>query len=196
MTQPDQLIRGYVGEMLAAEKYLYELVKTQTETNAVVRHPETGPVLEPLRGMLERHVERLDSHLSVMGGATAEASVKGAASVLGGKIAGLFEKVRSETASRMLRDAYCALGLVTVSYTMLHSTALALHDRATADLALEHLNDLTPLVVDLSKVVPYVVVNELADTFDGADRTVGPQASNQTHEAWARVSGAAPVTTS
>lgn len=194
MTHPDDLIRGYVGEMLAAEKYLYELVKTQAETDDVVRHPETRPVLEPARLILERHVESLDRHLASIGGPTADASVKAAASILGGKIAGFVEKIRSETASRMLRDTYCALSLVTVSYTMLHSTALAMHDRPTADLALQHLNELTPLVVLLSKAVPYVVVNELADTYEDADRAVGPLASNQTHEAWSHTASRVPTT--
>jgi len=88
----------------------------------------------------------------------------------------------------MLRDTYCALHLVNMSYTMLHSTALALHDQRTAELALQHLRDLTELTVELSRAVPHVVVNELADQHDGADRTVAALASDQTHEAWSAVS--------
>ena len=191
----DHLIRGYLGEMLAAEKYLFELVDAQSQADLIIRYPEAGPAIEPLRSTLEQHIERLDRHLGELGGAPASGSIKQGASVIAGKIEAVFEKMRSETGSRMLRDTYTALSLVTISYTMLHSSALAMGDEPTAEIALSHLFDLTPFVVSLSKVVPYVVVNELDQEYDGVDPTVAAMASNQTHEAWSKVGSEAQAAT-
>jgi len=186
-TETTDTLRGYLGAMVAAEEYVYELVHSQAGSDDIKKHPEISPVLEPLAEMLEQHIGRLEKELEQLGGTPTSASMKGSISVAAGKIGALVERIRSETASRMMRDTYCALSLITVSYTMLHAAALSLHQKQIADLALDHLNDLTPVVVEISKIVPFVVVNELADEVNAADRTQGPLSSNQTHEAWSRI---------
>lgn len=188
-TETDMVIRGHLSEMLAAEKYVLQLVRKQAQSEDMARHPSATAIIRPLEDTLEKHARHLSEHLESRGGATADGAVKEAISVLGGKIGALAERFRDETASRMLRDTSCALGLVTTSYTMLHSAALAFDDHETSEIALKHLSDLTPFVVELSKVVPIVVVNELADSYDGADGAVGPLASNRTHEAWSCTNG-------
>ena len=63
----------------------------------------------------------------------------------------------------MLREDYTALSLAAIRYHMLHTTGLALQDQAMADLALRHLKDWTPIIVEISQAVHPVVVQELRD---------------------------------
>ena len=95
------------------------------------------------------------------------ATAKAAVATALGAFAGLYDKVRKDPVSRMLRDDYTALNMASFSYTMLHTTALAFHDEPVASLALKHLQDLTPLIMHLNEVVPHVVVKELQDEGPG-----------------------------
>jgi hypothetical protein len=62
-----------------------------------------------------------------------------------------------------MRDNYTALSLSNVSYVMLATTALACNDRETADLAARHLKDNANFVMEIGKLIPYVVVRDLKD---------------------------------
>jgi hypothetical protein len=84
----------------------------------------------------------------------------------------------------MLRHDYTAISLPSISYTMLHTTALALKNDAVANLALGYLKDVSPFVVQLSKVIPPVVVKDLADNDVQLDRAVGQEAVRRTQAAW------------
>ena len=84
----------------------------------------------------------------------------------------------------MLRDTYTALGLASISYHMLYTTALGLKEDQLAQIALGHLKDLSPLVVDLSKTVCLVVARELAKQDKLIDPAVGQEAVRKTQEAW------------
>ena len=67
---------------------------------------------------------------------------------------------------------------------MLHTTALGLKNQEVADLALRNLKGLTPILVDLSKVVCTVVADELDDEDKVYTASVGVQAVRDTQEAW------------
>ena len=84
----------------------------------------------------------------------------------------------------MLRDDYTALSLAAISHTMLHTTGLALQNQPIADLAQRYLNDITPLIIDISQVVPGVVVKDLEDNEVLIDRAVGQEAVRKTQAAW------------
>jgi hypothetical protein len=68
---------------------------------------------------------------------------------------------------------------------MLHTTALAMKDSQTADLALRHLSDFTTLIRDLSDTLPAVLLEELAQQRKIApDPSVAAEAVRHTREAW------------
>jgi hypothetical protein len=104
--------------------------------------------------------------------------------VIAGVAAGLYDKVRHDPVSKMLRDDYTALSLTAISYTMLHTTALALQKQPLADLAQRYLKDITPIIVDISQVIPGVVLKDLEDNEVMIDRAVGQEAVRKTQQAW------------
>ncbi|RIK43939.1 MAG: hypothetical protein DCC55_04110 [Chloroflexi bacterium] len=179
-----EALQQYVSDMLAVDKHIHEAIRRQRDDDDLKQHTQAHQVIARLEEVLDQQINDLERHLERLGGSTGS-PVKDAVSSALGAVAGMYDKMRPNTASRMLRDDYTALGLAAISYTMLHTTGLALQDHPTADLALRHLRMLTPIITEISRTIPMVVAVELveADEID-VDTTVGPQAVRQTQEAW------------
>ena len=85
----------------------------------------------------------------------------------------------------VVRDDLTALNFAVACYQMLHTTALAMHDQPLADLALRHIKDFTPEIMDLSEVLPSVVLCDLErEKKISADESVAEEARKNTREAW------------
>lgn len=177
-------LRSYLSDMAAVEKHILEAVERQHKDDDIRQFPNAHQFLHRLVGVLQQHVSALEGHLESFPGGGAAHTVKEAVTGVLGAIAGVYDKVRKDTASRALRDDYTALSLAAISYTMLHTTALGLRQGATAELALRQLKDLTPLLVELSQILPHIVLRELS--FEGYDVETGldQQAIRNTQEAW------------
>lgn len=186
MKDPKEVLRSYASDMLAVEKQLMEAVERQTRDKDVRYHREAYEILMKIETVLSGHVISLEQYLSsINGGATPESLFKKAATTAMGAVAGLYDKMRmEETVSRDLRDDYASLSLAAISYTMLHTTASALDDTKLAELALNNLNELTPLIVNLSRVIPPVVARELTIEGKAIDSAVGQDAVSKTQKAW------------
>lgn len=177
-------LRPYIADMAAVEKHILEALERQHKDDDIRQFPNAHQWLDRLIGVLRQHVNALEDHLESFPGGGAAHTVKEAVTGVLGAIAGVYDKVRKDTASRALRDDYTALSLATISYTMLHTTALGLRQGATAELALRQLKDLTPLLVELSQILPHIVLRELS--FEGYDveTSLAQQAVRGTQEAW------------
>jgi hypothetical protein len=181
-------IRPYVADMAAVERHILEALERQRKDDTFKDYPNALGYIDRLAGLLKTHVENLEIHLdSLPGGGVAAAVKETVTGVLGG-LAGVYDKVRKDKVSRALRDDYTALSLAAISYTMLHATALGLHQGTTAEIALRNLKELTPYVVELSQLVPQVVLKELSFEGYDIDFSLSPQAVRDTQEAWSRES--------
>ncbi len=183
MSKSVNTLQNYVSDLLALEGHILEAVKRQVNDDHTNQHPQALRLVSKIHGVLASHVAETEQHLSNLGGQPAS-GVKEAVAGIAGIAAGLIDRVRTNTVSKMLRDDYSALSLVAVGYTMLHTTGLALKSELTADLALRHLCDITPLIVEISEVVPLVVAVELANDGEVVDTAVGPEAVRNTQKAW------------
>lgn len=184
MKDPQTVINDYLTDMVAVEKHVLEAVERQLAGDELKRYAEANRVVAQLRTVLQQHIQTLEAKIQAREGGTIKDTVKQAVTGALGVVAGLYDKVRTDKVSRMLRDDYTATHFACVSYTMLHTTALGLKNQEVASLAVRHLKDLTPLCVDLSKVVCHVVAEELAAENKVFDGSVGPQAVSNTQEAW------------
>jgi hypothetical protein len=186
MKNPESVLHGYLTDMAAVEQHIHEAVERQLKTEAISEYPEAQRVVEELRTTLERHLSTLRREAESGGseGVDFVEAVKKAVSGALGLVAGLYDRIRTDKVSRMIRDDYTATSLAAVSYQMLHTTALGLKNDRVADMALNHLKDLTPILVQLSEIVCTVVAQELAREEKIFDGTVGERAINNTHEAW------------
>ncbi|HLA64796.1 MAG TPA: hypothetical protein VK610_10245 [Rhodothermales bacterium] len=181
-----EILDGYVTDMAAVENHILSAAERQVAAESTARYPEAKAPLEALAAVLRQHVAALKAYNgeTPSEGTLAEVAKEALTDVIG-FAAGIYDQLRQEDrVSRMVRDTYTALGLATVSYHMLHTTALGLKEHRLADLAIAHLRDLTPHAVELSKAVCLVVAHELADEDKTLDPNVGPEAVRRTHEAW------------
>jgi hypothetical protein len=169
--------------MLAIDKHIHEAIRRQRDDPKMQEHEDAHSLVARIESTLDQQIADLEQHLELLGG-SASSPVKEAVTSALGAIAGMYDKVRSNTASKMLRDDYTALNLAAISYTMLHTTGQAFHDQATANLALQHLEMLTPLITGINRVIPLVVAYELIDNDVDVDTTVGPEAVRLTQQAW------------
>lgn len=184
MKNPTKVLNTYLTDMHAVEEHIAEALERQLNGDAIKNYPEASRVVTALHATLERHTEALEAKIEANKGGDLKDALKEALGDALGFAAGLYDKVRRDTVSRMIRDDYTATSLAAISYHMLHTTALGLKNDDVASMALRHLKDLTPHLVDLSKVVCHVVAKELADEDKVFDGTVGTQAVRNTQEAW------------
>ena len=185
MSDRKETLQQYVSDMLALERHIHEAVRRQRDDEKVGQHLQAQQLISRIESTLDEHIEHLEQHLESLGGEPA-APVKNAVSAVAGMAAGLYDKVRSDPVSKMLRDDYTALSLAAISYTMLHTTGLAMTDHKTADIALEHLTHWTPLIVEISEIIPLAVVRELSDEGAMVSAQVGQEAIRNTQQAWTR----------
>ena len=184
MKNPTQVLNTYLTDMHAVEEHIAEALERQLNGEAIKKYPEATRVVTALHATLQRHAGALEAKVEASEGGNIKDALKEALGEALGFAAGLYDKVRRDTVSRMIRDDYTATSLAAISYHMLHTTALGLKNDDVASMALRHLKDLTPHLVDLSKVVCHVVAKELADEDKIFDGTVGDQAVRNTQEAW------------
>ena len=182
MSDQKSALQKHLNDMLGVEDHILKAIGRQRENEDVRNTVEANKVIIEIERVLKEHTAALENLVKGYGG---KSVLKDAVSEALGFVAGLYDKVREHTVSRMLRDDYTALSLAAMAYTALHTTGLAFKDRGVADLAERHLKDITPLLVEISKVLPHVVAKEVAEENDFAvDGSVGVQATVNTQAAW------------
>lgn len=184
MSQQDKTLQKYVSDMLSVEKHIHEAVKRQTEDKDFESFPEAHSFVRKVEGVLSRHITVLENHLNALGG-NPSAPIKDTVASALGVAAGVIDKVRqNDKISTDIRDDYTALNLAAISYTMLHTTGLAMQHQGTADLARDHLMELTPLITRINELIPQIVAHELRDEGASFSTNVGQQAVENTQKAW------------
>lgn len=186
----EQLIRKYVSDMHAVAKHVLEAFERQQQDTDVQSFTEAKQLIDKVVTTMRSQHNRLDEHSRTVG-AEPHSMTKEAITATLGVAAGVYDKIRSHAVSKMLRDDYVALTMCCVSYEMLHTTGLAVKDQTTADLALSHLKDLTPLVMQIGQAIPVVVTRELAQSGVATDAACAETAARNNEEAWRTHSKAA-----
>jgi ferritin-like metal-binding protein YciE len=188
MKDNKEALRPYVADMLAVEKHILEAVERQRNDDDIKQFPEALQLVGRLETTLKGHVQTLEGQLQAYAGGGAAGAVKEALTGVLGAIAGVYDKVRKDTASRALRDDYTALSLASVSYGMLHATALGLSQGSVAALAKSNLEEINSLIMELGLAIPRVVLKELAFEGYSIDTGAADLAVKNLEESWRNVS--------
>lgn len=151
-------IADYLGDMVAVESHIEEALDRQLEMET--KHPQAAAAIREFHDMVKANRDALKAHQEQTGSTVGNPIIEAGSAVLG-KVAGLIDKVRADTASKALRDDYTAFNLAAVSYTMLQATALGLGDQATATLAANGLRGHAKAVQKINQIIPSVVIWEL-----------------------------------
>lgn len=177
-------LQQYVSDMLAVEEHIGTTVKRQSETKELPNiSPEASQIIQRITRHTEQHAKDLRQHLQTLGSDPAK-GIKEMATAALGAVAGLYDKVRVEQVSKMLRDDYTALNLAAIGYSMLHTTGVAVQEHATAALALRHLKTYASVIIELNAIIPGVVVTELKDNGVVVVESGIQQAAQNTQDVW------------
>ncbi len=181
-----QIIRENLSDMLAVEKHALQRIERQTLDDRVKKFTNAYGMLQKIEGVLNSHINELERYLSTVNGGI-EARLKRTATSIAGSFVGVYEKLRTnEPVSRNLRDDYSLINLSVINYGMLHTMALALNETEIATMAKEHMTNLTPLIVELSELIPFVLAEELAGAGKLEHLGVAQEAVTQYRKAWNR----------
>lgn len=181
-----EVLRENLADMLGVEQLALQRIERQVRDERLRKFNNALEALQRIDAALTTHVAELERNLLTLDG-NFEARLKKAATSVVGSFANIYGKLRSnEPVSRNLRDDYTLLNMAVISYGMLQTTALALDETQIASMAQRHMTDLTPFIVELSDIIPFVLAGELAAGGKIEDATVAQQAAAQYRQAWSR----------
>lgn len=174
-------LQTYTSDLLALENHFMNAIKKQ-KTSDQIKDEEVIELLHELDKKASSHVKSLERHVDRLEGEL-KSDIKTKLASFAGSIAGLIDAARNDTMSKMVRDDYTALSMITIGYTMLHTLALAEEDEILAELTQKNLTDCTSMITEISKVVPLAVAREMIDDADRAEE-IGNKALENTQAAW------------
>lgn len=185
-----ETLTKYLGDMKSVVSHVRTAMERQKDE--LKDQPDVAQTIARIALTLGRQEEDLAARLATLGGSPTH-PVKEAVSDAFGLIAGLYNKVRTEGGAKALRDDHVALNLVYLSYSMLHTTAIALAEPGTAELAGRAIREIARSVSEVDRLVPAVVLRELADGDLGTLDATAPEATRALiGAAWPRGEAVAP----
>jgi ferritin-like metal-binding protein YciE len=176
-------IQTYLSDALALERHIAQPLQRQLDMDDSAKFTGAAELISTIKALADSHIANLETALDAAGG-DAASPVKSAWSQLIGAGAAVVDSARKTKVSKNLRDDYTALALATAGYTMLNATALGLGNAATAQLAKSHLGDYAKVVVQISRALPGVVLEELALDGENVQVTAAQIAEQNTADAW------------
>lgn len=181
-------VQQYVGDMVAVETHIEEALDRQLDE--VKDYAPANSAVNRFHVMVRDHRDNLKEHLKSIGGSESS-PIKAAVSGVFGAAAGMIDKVRTEAVSKSLRDDYAAFNLAAIGYAMLHTTAHALGQSSTADVAAKYLRDYAAAVQEINQIIPGVVVWELRKDGHVVDGSAEQHAVESLNKAWKETSPSA-----
>jgi len=177
-----ETITKYLGDMKSVVSHVHTAMERQKDE--FKDKPDVAQTIARIALSLKRQDDALGARLGALGGSPTH-PVKEVVSDALGVMAGLYNKVRTEGAAKGLRDDHVALNLVYMSYTTLHTTAVAVGDAETAALAKRSFVECAKFVAEIDGLVPATVFRELQDDDLGSlDGAAPEQTRSAIREAW------------
>jgi hypothetical protein len=183
-TQTSDVVKGYTQDLLATIRHATEAVKRHVEEERLDTVPGAKALVQDTVTMFESHLRELESLLESAGGKGPIGQAKEALTTITGVLAGVYGQIRTDTASRALRDDATSLNFIHNATAMLHATALAFKEDRTARVAERILRDIPPMVMRYADVLPHAAVIGVSKDYAVADSDAPNQTVRLMHEAW------------
>lgn len=154
----NETLADWVGDIVTIESHIEEAMDRQLTLKPASQ--DVAAAIRRFHDTVRASKYRAQDFQKEMGQTGGHSVVQTAGEFLG-KAAGLVDKIRKDSVTKSLRDDYVAYNLAAVSYTLLHSTALALADQKAAAFAEQGLKTYAGLVQDVNELIPKAVVEDL-----------------------------------
>ncbi len=181
--QAQKVIADWVGDVVALESHIEEAMDRQLQLKS--DNTELTTAIQRFHDAVRDSKHRAVEYQQQIGSTAGNPVIKVGSNLLG-KAAGIIDKVRQDSISKALRDDYTAYNLAAISYSMLHTTAMAVGDARTQQFAGEGLRTYASLVQDVNQVVPLAVAVELQENGDipSVDNSVIDNCRTFINSAW------------
>ena len=178
------ILRQDIEEQIAIEEQLCQTIEQQLSEVDERVFPEARKVLIKAKEVLTQNFKPLNELLDELEQAVIKAENKHSADASAALHVCYSGESGGMHVSKILRDDYSDLNLIAMGNIMLHTTALALKHKGIATAALEHLQNLAPLVRQIHELVPHVVTKELLTQTEDVDPSIGHMAWENVQFAW------------
>ena len=184
------VIAKYLHDMHSLISHGHEAIKRQREQLKDAGHPQAFAAVQGFEATMDQHMAMLKRRLEAIG-ESPTSPIQDAASAIAGVAAGFYNAVRSEEASKSIRDDYTFFSHSAIAYLMLHTTTESLGDRETADVAGRGYRDMARMMMEIDRFMPDLVIHELRqDGHQAGD--VAEKCRQLVHEAWRSPSSSKP----
>jgi hypothetical protein len=162
MTTTETLIK-YLTDMHAGEVQLLHTLNGQVKNSDLAHYGEASAILERLQLRTENAISTLAIEIEELRGSP-RGSFKDGVTAAAGAVLGAIAHTRSHHVTKMLRDDYTTLSLLSISYELLHATGNALQSPQVASIALSGLKEVSGFIMEISQAIIPVAVEELSTT--------------------------------
>lgn len=159
----ERAIADWAGDLVALVSHVEEAMDRQLELNA--NYATTGALIREIHDTVRDDKKRAIAFQESVGSTSGNPVIKAGSEWLG-KAAGLIDKLRKDSVAKALRDDYTALNHVVVSYTMFHTTAMALKHSEARQFAEQGMRTYASLVQKINDLLPEAVIQDLVDNKD------------------------------
>jgi hypothetical protein len=156
-------IADWVGDIVALESHVEEAMDRQLKLTS--KNADVTAAIKHFHDIVRDSKQRAVAYQGEVGTTAGNPVIKVGTNLLG-KAAGLIDMVRRDSVAKSLRDDYTAYNLLAISYTMLHTTAMAMEDGETQAFAEKGLRTYAKLVQEVNHLIPLAVVEDLKDNSD------------------------------
>lgn len=181
--QQHKEVADWIHSVVALEGHIEEAMDRQLKIEAPTS--ELNDAIQHFHDSVRDSKRRAEAYAEQYGSEASGGIVAKGAEILGAA-AGLIDRVRKDTVAKSLRDDYTAYNFAAISYTMLHTTAMAVSDTRTATFAEQGLRTYAGLVQKINHVMPVAVLHDLEENPDmPVDRTqITEQCRQMIDDAW------------
>lgn len=177
----NEKLATYTNDLLNFNKHFLSVVRSQ-KTSDTLTNTKAVDLLHNIDIALTSQINELESFDGLIEESRFE-FFKEKAATLFGSLAGNIDSLRNDPVSKILRDDYTALNMLSSGYTMLYTAALVDENENLANFALSSLQRVAQLIADTNQIIPFVVTEELAG--HNTDMTViAENALKETQKAW------------
>lgn len=157
-------ISDWIGDIVALESHVEEAMDHQLKLD--VSNDSLKQAIQRFHDTVRDSKKRAEAYQKQYGSEAGNPVIKAGSEILG-KAAGVIDKMRNDSVSKALRDDYTAYNHVAIAYTMLHTTAMALEDKATEQFAEQGLRTYAGMVQEINHIIPEAVLMDLKQNDEG-----------------------------
>ena len=182
-----RVINNLCSHIGAPSQRLSTVLLNQANSAAVANYPSLKTSLTAMSATLASQINAMSLYVKDQDPEASLDLSQASYDAAFGDATGLVDQIDVETpVSKMCRDAYAGLSMIALGYHRLYTIAVGVADTTLQQLAIDHLEEIAPVMIGLSEQICSTYAEELHD----ADPTINPTttasaAISGTQAAWA-----------